>query len=152
MKLACFLFLAILGSNTFADSDRIYLIGKRQVSNSTHTHAVMFYAKEITELSDCQQDIQRGYQGQWRYYHHRFPRLRGAAERLNYYCVKSGVRFNQWNKNTPYDHMYQFDLRGDTLKIKKMKHYASCLRDLRHYVRDETPAFFCAKVSQKVRM
>lgn len=130
--------------------ERIFLLSKRQIVNSTHTLVVLFYDRSIDSVSDCQRDIQRGYQGQWRYYTHSFPRPQGYSQNIDYHCVKAPIRVGSWYEQDPYDYVYQIDIRTETPKIRLMKHYADCLNDLRKQVRDETRKFFCAKSSQVV--
>lgn len=134
-----------------AQGDRVYLLSKRQIVNSNHTLVVFFYDRLVASISDCEREIQRGVRGQWRYYNHTFPRPQGYLEKLDYTCIQSSAVIEPWYEKAPYDTIYQIDLRGDKARIKKMEHYAECLRDLRQYVHDETRHFFCAKVSQTIR-
>lgn len=154
MKLTWVVALILMTANTVVASTdkRIYLLGKRQAVNSNLTHVAMFYDRGIDNMAACQKEIRRGYRGQWRYYHHSFPRPKGYSEKLNYYCIESDIRFNGWYKKDSYDYIYQIDIRAKVPKIKKMKDYATCLHDLRRYTRDEKPSFFCAKLSQKLRI
>lgn len=150
MKQVCLAFGLLLICGVVEASKGVYLISKRQVSDSTHTHVALFFDRDVRDLSDCETEVQRGYRGRWRYFHHKYPKIAGTAEKLNYYCVKADLDVNAWYSKAPYDYMYQFDLRSSDPKIKEMSNYATCLKDLRRRVGRETPRFFCAKLSQKI--
>jgi hypothetical protein len=133
-----------------ADSGRVYLLSKRQVLNSNLTTVVFFYDRSVTSIADCEREIQRGVRGQWRYYTHKFPAPKGYLEKLDYYCIQTSAVIDPWYDKATYDFVYQIDIRNPASRMKRMEHYAECLRDLRERVRDETRHFFCARVSQGV--
>lgn len=131
---------------------RVYLLSKRQIVNSNHTLVVFFYDRSVTSLADCEREIQRGIRGQWRYYTHSFPKPKGYSENLDYHCIRTAARIDPWYDKAAYDFIYQFDLRVNPARIKRMPHLAECLRDLRENIRDESRVFFCGKVSQGLRL
>lgn len=134
-----------------ADTGRIYLLSKRQILNSNLTTVVFFYDRGVTSVAECEREIQRGIRGQWRYYIHKFPPPKGYLEKLDYYCVQTSAVIDPWYDKAPYDFVYQIDIRRPASRIRRMEHYAECLRDLRQQVHDETRYFFCAKISQGIR-
>lgn len=133
-----------------AGEPRVYLLSKRQIVNSNHTLVVFFYDRSVVNISECEREIQRGIRGQWRYYTHKFPKPQGYSENVDYHCIQTSAYIDPWYEKAPYDFIYQIDLRSSPAKIKRMPHYAECLRDLRQHIRDENRVFFCAKVSQGV--
>lgn len=135
-----------------AASEKIFLLSKRQIVNSTHTLVVFFYDRSINDMNGCLREIQRGYRGQWRYYYHKFPRPRGYSQNIDYHCIKASMDVDSWYEPSPYDFIYQIDIRSEDAQIKPMKNYAACLRDLRKQVKDETRKFFCAKLSQNIQL
>ncbi len=152
MRLWWLAFWALLAVPVSAADYRVYLLSKRQIVNSNHTLVVFFYDRAVTTVADCEREIQRGIRGQWRYYTHKFPKPKGYSENLDYHCIQTQARIDPWYDKAPYDFMYQIDLRASPSRIKSMPHYAECLRDLREQVRDENRLFFCAKVSQTVKL
>ena len=146
MRLFYLMFWLLCALPASAADLRIYLLSKRQIVNSTHTLVVFFYDRSVTTMADCEREIQRGVRGQWRYYTHSFPKPKG------YYCIQTPARVDPWYDKAPYDFIYQIDIRSTPSKIKRMPHYAECLRDLREHIRDESRLFFCAKVSQSVHL
>jgi hypothetical protein len=145
-------FLLMWSLSAAASEQRVYLLSKRQIVDSNHTLVVFFYDRSVTSLADCEREIQRGIRGQWRYYTHKFPKPKGYSENLDYHCIRTAARIDPWYDKATYDFIYQIDLRSNPAKIKRMPHYAECLRDLREHIRDENRVFFCAKVSQGVNL
>lgn len=143
--------LMSVAASASADSGRVYLLSKRQVLNSNLTTVVFFYDRSVTSIADCEREIQRGVRGQWRYYTHKFPSPQGYLEKLDYYCIKTSAIIDPWYDRATYDFVYQIDIRNPANRIRRMIHFAECLRDLREQVRDETRHFFCARVSQGIR-
>lgn len=152
MKLVFFTLTLVFAPAFASASEKVFLLSKRQIVNSTHTLVVFFYDRSIDDLSGCQREIQRGYRGQWRYYYHDFPMPRGYSQKVDYHCVKASMDVNAWYDQAPYDHIYQIDIRSKRTKIRPMENYETCLRDLRRYVKDETRNFFCAKLSQNLEL
>lgn len=153
MRLLCVLVAALACSaHASAGDDKVVLLSKRQIVNSTHTLVVFFHDRGVETVSDCQREIQRGYRGQWRYYNHSFPRPRGYSLNTDYHCLEAAIDVDPWYEHAPYDYIYQIDIRSDQPQIRRMNNYADCLNDLRQTVRDETRKFFCAKLSQTVRL
>jgi|GEM_PF-2433217 hypothetical protein len=150
MKLWWCVLCLMLALPVAANDQRVYLLSKRQIVNSTHTLVVFFYDRSVTSIAECEREIQRGIRGQWRFYTHKFPKPKGYSENVDYHCIQTLARIDSWYDKAPYDFIYQIDLRSQPAKIKRMPHLAECLRDLRQYVRDETRMFFCGKVSQGV--
>lgn len=148
-----FLLLALCSlpfSAVAADNQQIFLLSKRKVVNSTHTLVVIFYDKAIVTMDQCEREIQRGVRGQWRYYHHTFPRIKGYAEKTDYFCVSSSIEVDAWFERARYDTVYKIDVRNPQLEIQHKKNYAQCLNELRREIADENRTRFCAKASQKI--
>jgi hypothetical protein len=146
--LICFVCVHCCASQ--AGEQRIYLLSKRQMVESNYTLVVFFYDRGIVTMADCEREIQRGVRGQWRYYNHKFQKPSGYSEKIDYYCVQSTARIDPWYDKASYDSIFQIDLRDGNNQIRKMQHYADCLRDLRQHIRDENRFFFCGKVSQAI--
>ncbi len=146
-----FLALLISLATTAQASERVYMIGKIQILDTTHTKVVLFHDNGITNMNDCYREIQRGNRGQWRYHHHKFKKSNGYSQKVNYYCVKSGITTSKWYPKDRFDNVYKIDIRKPTLSISPTKSYSDCLFRVRKEVYDETSKFFCAKVSQRVQ-
>lgn len=150
-KVVAVIILSALPALSLA-ADKVFLLSKRQIVNSTHTLVVFFYDQSVENMNGCQREIQRGYRGQWRYYYHSFPRPRGYSQKTDYHCVKASMDVDAWYDRAPYDFIYQIDIRTEQARIKPMKNYELCLRDLRRRAKDETRKFFCAKLSQNIQL
>lgn len=148
MKYAVAGLLMLFCAVSMAEQQKVYLLSKRQIVNSNHTLVVLFHDRAVTNLDDCQREIQRGYREQWRFYQHKFPRPVGYSEKKDYLCIKTPVVAHPWYDRAPYDFIYQFDVRTKATKIKRMANLAECLHDLRRELRDESRKFFCGKLSQ----
>ena len=133
-------------------SERVYMIGKIKILDTTHTKVVLFYDRGITNMNDCQREIQRGNRGQWRYHHHKFKKPNGYAQRISYYCVKSDATASKWYPRDRFDQVYKVDIRNTQMRISPQKSYSDCLFKLRKEVYDETNRFFCAKLSQRLQL
>jgi hypothetical protein len=152
MKLGAVVFIMLVGYANAASSKGIYLLSKRLGVDTTQSLVVLFHDKAVTTMNDCQREIQRGIRDQWRYYQHVFPRQAGYSEKRDYLCITSPIQADPWDKNAPFDYIYQVDLRGETAVFHKKPSLAICLRDLRQSVRDETRTFFCGKFSQTLSL
>lgn len=144
------LLVLFLSVQVSAAEEAVFLLSKRQIVASNHTLAVFFYDRSVTNLAECQREIQRGIRNQWRYYTHQFPRPVGYAENRDYLCLQTTQRLAAYYDKAPYDFVYQIDLRGPAPKIRRMENYALCLGDLRRHVEDEQRLFFCARASQRL--
>ncbi len=144
-------FMGLSVTSWAIEENRIYMIGKIKILETTHTKVVLFHDKGITSMTDCQREIQRGVRGQWRYHHHKFDKPKGYMQRVDYYCVQSNVIATPWYSRDAYNTVYKIDIRNPTLRITREKSYSSCLHSVRKEVRDETSKFFCAKLNQQIR-
>lgn len=145
--------LILVSAPLLATADpRVYMIGKVKIVETTHTQVVLFHDKGITNMADCQREIQRGVRGQWRFHHHTFAKPRGFMQRVDYYCVTSELIADPWYTQATYDFVYKVDLRSQALRITPQNSYSDCLHSVRREVADETSRFFCAKLSQTLRL
>lgn len=142
--------LLIFFASTTQAEQRIYLLGRAALENSTYGEAVFFYDKDVASLKDCEDDIARSNTGQWQYYGHAVRKRKGTATTVSYTCMTTDLSISEWQSTNRYSHVYLIDRRKQSVKIIPQNNYADCLTVLRKTQKEESNTYFCAKSNQQI--
>lgn len=129
---------------------RVYLLARVSIENTTWTEAVFLYDREVGDLSACEQDIARGQIGQWQYYGHFVRKRKGVATSVSYKCIATDLSISEWMSGNRYSYIYLIDRRRPDLKVLPHGNYADCLATLHRTQKEESGEFYCAKSNQVV--
>ncbi len=144
--------LSILALNVLAAAaeERVYLLARVSIPNTTWTEAVFLYDKEAGDISACEQDIARGQLGQWQYYGHFVRKRKGVATTISYKCIATDLSISEWMSEYRYSYIYLIDRRGQNLKVTPQPNYADCIAILQQTQKEESAVFYCAKSNQQI--
>ena len=129
---------------------RVYLLAKLSIENTTFTEVVFFYDPEATTLDACEADIVRGHRGQWQYYGHYIRKFRGVATSVSYSCLTTDLAISEWFPHQRYSHIYLIDRRSEQTRIHPQANYAECLSQLHETQPTENRTYYCAKSNQEI--
>lgn len=150
--LLCALALNALIPNAMAGAaeQRVYLLARVSIENTTWTEAVFLYDKDASDMTACEQDIARGQLGQWQYYGHLVRKRKGVATTITYKCVATDLAISEWMSEYRYSYVYLIDRRGQHIKVTPQPNYADCLTALRQFQKEESATLYCAKSNQEI--
>lgn len=146
----CLLFALALNALAAGAEQRVYLLARVSIENTTWTEAVFLYDKEAVDISACEQDIARGQLGQWQYYGHFVRKRKGVATTISYKCIATDLSISEWMSGYRYSYVYLIDRRGPSIKVTPQSNYADCLTLLRQSQKEESATFYCTKSNQQI--
>jgi hypothetical protein len=129
---------------------RVYLLARVSIPNTTWTEAVFLYDKDADTIAACEQDIARGQLGQWQYYGHLVRKRKGVATTITYKCLATDLSISEWMSDNRYSYVYLIDRRNQHLKVMPHENYAACLTALHRTQKEEGGEFYCAKSNQVI--
>lgn len=145
---AMIMLLGLLASSVALAEDKVYMLGKLKVKDSTYVSVVFFQDPAVNTIAICEREVMYGRNGQWQYFAHLVHKVQGVSLTVDYFCRSTANPVAVWQPRDPYDYVYLVDIRNDGLKMTEFDTYADCVGSLKKNRTPETFDYFCAKSNQ----
>lgn len=145
---AMIMLLGLLASSVALAEDKVYMLGKLKVKDSTYVSAVFFHDPAVNTIAICEKEVMYGRNGQWQYFAHLVHKAQGVSLTVDYVCRSTANPISTWQPKDRYDYVYLVDIRNDDLKVTEFDTYADCVGSLKKDRTPETFDYFCAKANQ----